>query len=139
MATANKELKSRAFIEENKLGEKILLNEANGFEVPADLYHDIVLEKCGITVEQLKKKQRLDGEFLSASVLVAGEQADTRFKENAELSEISLSIPMGGNHTGSAIFSRGQATVVSMNTKFETAEMKRVLSHLDGLFAEVSS
>lgn len=137
--TTTTELKSRAFAETNGLGEHYTLNEANSFDVAADLYNTVVLEKCGITLDQLKKKQKLDGEFASASVLLGGEAADARFKENTDLTEISLSIPMGGSQTLSAVFTRGQATVVAMNTKIETAEMKRVLGHLDGLFAEVAS
>lgn len=132
------ELKSRAFIEENNLTEQYQLNEANGFDVPADLYNTVVLEKCGITLDQLKKKQKLDGEFVAASILVGGESSGKRFEENKDLSEISLSIPMGGNQTLSAVFSRGQQTVVAVNTKIETAELKRVLSHVDSLFADVS-
>ena len=137
--TTNTELKSRAFAEDNGLAEHYVLNEANGFDVAADLYNTVVLEKCGITLDQLKKKHKLDGEFASASVLIGGEASNERFAANPELNEISLSIPMGGAQTLSAVFTRGQATVVAMNTKFETPEMKRVLGHLDGLFAEVAS
>lgn len=134
-----KELLSRGFAEENKLNEHLVLNEANGFDVAADLYSNIVLEKCGITLDQLKKKHKLDGQFLPAAGLVGGEQAKTRFKENPELNEISMSVPMGAGQTASFIFTRGQATVVAMNTKIENAEMKRVLSHLDCLFEDVNS
>lgn len=136
---AAKEMKSRVFATENNLAEAYVLNEANGFDVDAALYNTLVLEPSGITLDQLKKKQKLEGEFIPASILVAGEAVDERFKTNPELSEISLSIPMGGNQTLSAVFSRGQATVVALNTRIESAEMKRVLSHLDGLFADVSS
>lgn len=134
-----KELKSRGFADDNKLNEAIVLNEANGFDVSADLYNTVVLEKCGITLDQVKKQQKLESEFLPASLLVAGEQVETRFKENQELNEISLSIPMGGNRTATAVFSRGQQTVVAVNSKIDTAEMKRVLTHIDGLFTDVSS
>lgn len=138
--TTNTELKSRAFAEDNNLGEHYVLSEANSFDgIGADLYNTVVLEKCGITLDQLKKKDKLDGEFVSASVLLGGEASSERFKANPELTEISMSIPMGGSQTLSAVFTRGQATVVQVNSKIHTAEMKRVLGHLDGLFAEVES
>lgn len=132
------ELKSIAFAADNKLAESIVLNEANGFDVGADLYDDTVLKKCGITLDQLKQKSKLDGEFLAAATMVGGDQVGARFKENAELNEVSLSIPMGAGTTATAIYTRGQSTVVAMNTKINTAEMKRVLSHVDSLWADVS-
>lgn len=138
--TNNTELKSRAFAEANNLGEHYILSEANSFDgIAADLYNTVVLEKCGITLDQLKKKDKLDGEFLSASVLLGGEASAERFKQNPELTEISMSIPMGGSQTLSAVFTRGKDTVVQINSKIHTAEMKRVLSHVDSLFAEVES
>lgn len=135
----SKELKSRGFAETNKLSDAIVMNEANGFDVSADLYNTCVLEPAGITLEQLKKQQKLEGEFLPAALLVGGEQVNERFQSNPDLHEVSMSIPMGGNRTASVVYTRGQATVMQVNTKTDTAEMKRVLSHLDGLFAEVSS
>lgn len=133
------ELKSIAFAADNGLAEKIVLNEANGFDVGADLYDEVVLQKCGITLDQLKQKNKLDGEFLAGATYVGGLQVGDRFKENAELNEVSLSIPMGAGSTATAIYTRGQTTVVAMNTKIHTAEMKRVLSHIDSLWDEVSS
>ena len=141
MATEKKavEMKSIAFAEDNKLFEKIVLNEANGFDPAADLYDEVVLQKGGITLDQLKQKNKLDGEFLAGATYVGGTQVSARFKENAELNEVSLSIPMGAGTTATAIYTRGQPTVVAMNTKIHTAEMKRVLAHVDSLWDEVSS
>lgn len=134
------ELKSRAFVETNKLGEHFVLNDANTFDaISKDLYTTCVLEPAGITLDQLKKKDKLEAEYLQGSVLVGGEVVADRMRTNSELHEVSLSIPMGGTRTASAVFTRGQATVVALNTKVETAEMKRVLVHLDGLFNDVSS
>lgn len=135
----SKELKSRGYADDRKLGESILLNEANGFDVPADLYNTHVLEPAGITLDQEKKRVRLEGELLTGSLLVGGEQAGDRFKTQADLQEISMSIPMGPNRTASAIFGRGVATVVQVQTKIDTAEMKRVLAHVDHLFEDVSN
>lgn len=132
------EMKSIQFAADNKLAEKLVLNEANGFDVGADLYDEVVLQKCGITLDQLKQKNKLDGEFLSAATYVGGTQVGERFTTNKELNEVSLSIPMGAGTTATAIYTRGQATVVGMNTRINTAEMKRVLSHVDALWAEVS-
>lgn len=133
------ELKSIAFAEEHKLHEKIVLNEANGFDAPADLYDEVVLSQCGITLDQLKLKNKLDGQFIAAATYVGGEQVAKRFEENAELNEVSLTFPMGAGTTGTSIFTRGQATVVAMNTKIDNAEMKRVLKHVDSLWADVNS
>lgn len=135
----SKELKSRGFAADNKLNELIVLNEANGFDVNADLYNSLVLEPAGITLDQLKKQQKLEGEFLPAAVLVGGEQVNERFSTNPELHEVSLSIPMGGNRTAHIVYGRGQSTVMQVKTKTESAEMKRVLAHVDSLFADVSS
>lgn len=135
----SKELKSRGYAEDRKLGEVILLNEANGFDVPADLYVSHVLEPAGITLDQEKKRVRLEGELLTGSLLIGGEQVADRFKSNEDLQEVSMSIPMGPNRTATAIFGRDAATVVQVQTKIDTAEMKRVLAHVDHLFESVSS
>lgn len=135
----SKELKSRGFAEDKKLGEVIVLNEANCFDIPADLYNTHVLEPAGITLDQEKKRVKLEGELLTGSLLVGGEQASERFKTNADVQEISMSIPMGPNRTASAIFGRGTETVVQVQTKIDTAEMKRVLAHVNQLFEDVSS
>jgi len=132
-------MQSRGFASDNKLVEAIVLNEANGFEVAADLYNTVVLEPAGITLDQLKKQEKLEGQFLPAALLVAGEQVSDRFASNPELHEVSLSIPMGGSRTANVVFGRGQSTVMQIHTKTESAEMKRVLTHIDGLFADVSS
>lgn len=135
----SKELKSRGYVEDKKLGEVFILNEANGFDVPADVYNTLVLEPAGITLDQEKKRVRLEGELLTGALLVGGEQVGERFKTNAELQEVSLTIPMGPNRTASAIFGRGVETVVQVQTKIDTAEMKRVLSHVNHLFEDVSN
>lgn len=134
-----KELKSRGFAEEMKLGETVLLNEANGFDVPADLYTTHVLEPAGITLDQEKKRVRLENELLTGSLLVGGGQVAERFKTDTSLQEVSLTIPMGPNRTASAIFGRGTETVVQVQTKIDTAEMKRVLAHVNHLFEDVSN
>lgn len=134
-----KELKSVEFANTHKLAEFAQLNEANSFDIPADLYADVVLKQCDITPEQLKKKERLDGEFLSAMVYVGGEAAAERMKENKELSEIGMTFPMGSAVTADVVFGRAARTVVQVNHKTATAEMKRVLSHVDGLFDSISS
>lgn len=134
-----KELKSRGFADEMKLGESILLNEANGFDVPADLYNTHVLEPAGITLDQEKKRVRLENELLTGSLLVGGEQVAERFKTDANLQEVSLTLPLGPNRTASAIFGRGTETVVQVQTKIDTAEMKRVLAHVNHLFEDVSN
>ncbi len=134
-----KELKSRGYAEENKLGELIVLNEANGFDIPADIYNTLVLEPSGITLDQEKKRVKLEGELLTGSLLVGGEQVADRFKTDASLQEVSMSIPMGPNRTATAIFGRGTETVVAVQTKIDTAEMKRVLAHVNHLFEDVSS
>lgn len=135
----SKELKSRGYVEDKKLGELFVLNDANGFDVPADVYNTLVLEPAGITLDQEKKRVRLEGELLTGALLVGGEQVGERFKTNAELQEVSLTIPMGPNRTASAIFGRGVETVVQVQTKIDTAEMKRVLSHVNHLFEDVSN
>lgn len=134
-----KELKSRGYAEDRKLGEVIVLNEANGFDVPADLYATQVLEPAGITLDQEKKRVKLENELLTGALLVGGEQVAERFKTSPDLNEVSLSIPFGPQRTASAIFGRGTETVVQVQTKVDTAEMKRVLSHVDQLFADVSN
>ena len=140
MSTEKKavEMKSIQFAADHNLAEKLVLNDANGFDVGADLYDDVVLKKCGITLDQLKQKNKLDGEFIAAATYVGGTQVGERFKTKEDLNEVSLSIPMGAGSTATAIFTRGQSTVVAMNTRINTAEMKRVLSHVDELWANVS-
>lgn len=141
MSTTSKELKSRAFIDQHNLREHVILNEANSFDIPADLYADVVLKGAEITLDQLKKKERLEGELLASVTLLGGEQAVERFKSNPELSEIGFSMPMGSSHVASGIFSREgkDHTVVTVNNKIGTAEMKRVLGHLNTLFDDISS
>lgn len=135
----SKEIKSAEFATTHKLREFAQLNEANSFDIPADLYADVVLKQCDITPEQLKKKERLDGEFLSAMVYVGGEAAAERMKENKDLAEIGLTFPMGSAVTADVVFGRGEKVVVQVNHKTATAEMKRVLTHLNVLFEDVNS
>lgn len=135
----SKEMKSIDFAKTHNLRETVVLNEAHGFEVPADLYADVVLKQCDITPEQLKKKERLDGEFLAAVVYVGGEAAAGRFKENKDLNEIGLTFPMGSAVTADVVFGRNEKTVVQVNHKTATAEMKRVLSHVNVLMEDVNS
>lgn len=132
-------IKSIAFAEEHKLADHAKLNEAHSFDIPADLYADVVLKQCDITPEQLKKKEKLDGEFLAAMVYVGGTAASERMKENKDVSEIGMTFPMGAGVTGDVVFGRTQKTVVHVNHKTATAEMKRVLSHIDNLFEQVNS
>lgn len=134
-----KELKSRGYADTNKLKELFVLNEANGFDVPADVYNTLVLEPAGITLDQEKKRVKLEGEMLTGGLLVGGEQVADRFKTDANLQEVSMSIPMGPNRTATAIFGRGVETVVAIQTKIDTAEMKRVLAHVNHLFEDVSN
>lgn len=134
-----KELKSRGYVEEHKLAEVIVLNEANGFDIPADLYNTHVLEPAGITLDQEKKRIKLEGELLTGALLVGGEQVADRFRTDSNLQEVSLTMPLGPNRTASAIFGRGTETVVQVQTKIDTAEMKRVLAHVNHLFEDVSS
>lgn len=133
------QIKSVAFIEEHKLTDHVKLNEAHGFEIPADLYADVVLKQCDITPAQLKKKEKLDGEFLAAMVYVGGEAASTRMKENKDVTEIGMTFPMGNGVTGDVIFGREQKAVVHVNHKTATAEMKRVLVHVNTLFEQVNN
>lgn len=135
----SKEIKSVEFANTHKLREFAQLNEASSFEIPADLYADVVLKQCEITPEQLKKKERLDGEFLSAMVLVGGEAAAERMKENKDLNEIGMTFPMGSAVTADVVFGRGEKAVVQVNHKTATAEMKRVLSHINVLFEDVNN
>lgn len=135
----SKEIKSIEFATTHKLREFAQLNEASSFDIPADLYSEVVLKQCDITPEQLKKKERLDGEFLSAMVLVGGEAAAERMKENQDLTEIGMTFPMGSAVVADVVFGRSEKTVVHVNHKTATAEMKRVLSHVDHLFENVNS
>lgn len=135
----SKEIKSVDFASTHKLTEFVKLNEANSFDVPADLYADVVLKNCDITPEQLKKKEKLDGEFLAAMTYVGGQATAERFKENKELSEIGFTFPMGVGVTADIVYGRGLSTVVQVNHKTATAEMKRVLTCIDVLMSEVNS
>lgn len=132
-------IKSIAFAEQHNLAEHAKLNEAHSFDIPADLYADVVLKQCDITPEQLKKKEKLDGEFLAAMVYVGGTAAAERMKENKDVSEIGMTFPMGAGVTGDVVFGRNQKTVAHINHKVGGAEMKRVLVHVNTLFEEVNS
>lgn len=138
----SKDLKSFAFIEENKIREKVILNESNTFDIPTDLYESIVLGGSGISVEQIKKKERIEGELLAAVTLVAGEQVAERMKANPELSEVGFNYNMGTTNSQVAgIFSRDgkDHTMISVSTKTNSAEMRRVSAHLNALFEQVNT
>lgn len=135
----SKELKSADFATTHKLREFAQLNEANSFDIPADLYADVVLTQCEITPEQLKKKERLDNEFLPAMLYVGGEAAAARFKENKDLTEIGMTFPMGAGVVADIVFGRNEKVVVQVNHKTSTAEMKRVLTHVNVLMEDVNS
>lgn len=138
----SKDLKSYAFIEEHKLRERVILNESNGFDIAADLYDSIVLEGSGITLEQLKKKERLEGELDAAVLLVTAEQAVPRFKANPDLTEIGYNYNRGTpNAQVAAVFNRDAKdhVVLTVSTKTNTAEMKRVVSLVDKMFEDVNN
>lgn len=140
-ATAQKELKSVAFAETHGLRDKIVLNAKGTFDVPTDLHESIALAHAGITLDQHKKLQKIEGELLSGVILVAGEQAAQAFKDNIELSEVGISYNIGSTTKASAVFDRVSKdhAVVHVETKFASGELKRVLTHLNGLYDEVNS
>lgn len=132
-------IKSIEFAELHKLADHTKLNEAHGFDIPADLYNDVVLAQCDITPEQLAKKHKLDKQFVESMVYVGGVASAERMKENKDLVEIGMTFPMGADITANAVFGRGEKVVVQVAHQVATAEMKRVLVHLNTLFEEVNN
>lgn len=136
-----KELKSIAFADTHGLRDKITLNDSGKFEIPADLHQTIVLDAVGITAEQERKRQKLDGELLAGVTLVCGELSHEAFGKNVELSEVGFSYNIGPHTKASGIFDRSAKdhTVVHVETRFQSGELKRVMTHLNGLYDDVNS
>jgi hypothetical protein len=143
MAKDSNDLKSNAFIEQHGLRDKITLSESGVFGGFDELHEQIVLAGSGVTVDQLKKMQKLEGELLPAVTLLAGELSADFMKKNPESNELGFSYKIGSNTTASGIFSRSTEGAISVvnavETKVNSAEMKRVHSFLDGLFEGVNT
>jgi hypothetical protein len=141
------ELKSREFIEKHSLAEKVLLADNNIVTLPEDYRAAILASEQGITVEEVKKQQkieqRVDQSLLAATTLLSGELAKSKFVADPEAREVAFSYEVGPHAKASGVFTRNDdgtvAIVNAVEHRFQTAEMNRVYGHLNDLFANVNS
>ncbi|AEH03645.1 hypothetical protein AVT69_gp220 [Pseudomonas phage PhiPA3] len=135
----SKDLKSVAFAEEHLKGV-VTLDDANRLTGLDDLYEKHVLEPLGLTLEIENKREKAAAELFAGVTYHAGELFAGAMKQDPNISELAFSYPMGKHATASGVFNReGSHVVLAMTSKWETAEMKRVVAHVNTLFDEISN
>lgn len=134
-------INAAAYADKNKLGELITIGSNGIYNIPEMLHTDLVLTPAGITPEQHKKMQKAEAELLGGVLYVGGNLAVEHFKENAEAVEVGFTYNQGSMTTVSGVFNREAKdhTVVAIETKYKTADVKRVLSYLGDHFSNVNS
>jgi hypothetical protein len=141
--TKSTELTSLAFAEKHDLAAKILLGDNGIFSLPKDYYEVIAATDAGVTVDQLKKLQKVDQQLLAATTLLTGKIANEEFAKNPEAKELAFSYNVGPHAKASGIFTRTEddklSIVNAVEHRYQTAEMNRVYGHLNDLFAGINS
>lgn len=136
----NTDIKSAAFAEKHDLDSKVVVTDKGLIELPADLHESIVLADAGVTLDQFKKIQKGSAELFAGVTYVAAPKIVNHMKANPEVTEMGFSYAVGGDTTASAIFNRDGIHVVNaVETKIQTAEMKRVHSYIDDLFNNINN
>lgn len=141
--TKSTEMTSLAFAEKHDLAAKILLGDNGVFSLPKDYYEVIAATDAGVTVDQLKKLQKVDQQLLAATTLLSGKIATEEFAKNPEAKELAFSYNVGPHAKASGIFTRTEddklSIVNAVEHRYQTAEMNRVYGHLNDLFAGINS
>lgn len=129
------------FVETHKLNELITLGDTGIYTIPADLHELVVLKPLGITSEQYNKIEKAEEELMAGVTHQAGQLALDYFKNNAESVELGFSYQQGKSTTVNGIFNREAKdhTVLSIETKYKTADMKRVLNYFGDSLANINS
>lgn len=134
-------IKAAAFVEKNELGKLVTLGKDGIYQIPEDLHELLVLKPLGITTEQHAQIGKKEEDLMAGMVFHTGTLALEHFKENPDAVELGFRYDQGKNTTVNGLFNRDAKdhTVLSIDTKHKTADMKRVLSYLGDEFANINT
>jgi len=130
-----------SYAEKNDLRAKISINDAGLYTIPADIRQVLVLDPLGVSAETYGKIEKEDAKLLGGMIYVGGELAVDHFKANPDAVEVGFNYQQGNSTSVSVLFNRDAKdhTVVAVETKHKTADVKRVLSYLGDQFANINS
>lgn len=140
----SKELKSVAFAKKFDLENKIQIDSKTGVVTLDENFYESTLEDTGLTMDQVKKLQKHDAALLAATTLVAGEKAADIFKNNEDITSVTVQYT-AGNTTYSSMFHNGKGTNSTVLNMSETTigsndtELRKVHKHLKSLFSSINS
>ncbi|QBJ02777.1 hypothetical protein MZD04_gp251 [Pseudomonas phage Psa21] len=134
-------INAASYSEKNGLADKITLADTGIYTIPADLAQTLVLDPLNVSAETFKKIEKGFTELAGGVVYTAGNLAVEHFKANPEAVEIGFNYQQGSMTTVSGLFNRDAKdhTVLAFETKYKTADMKRVLSYLGDEIANINS
>jgi hypothetical protein len=134
-------INAAAYAEKNGLAEKITISDAGIYAIPADLQQALVLDPLGVSADTYKKIEKGNAELLGGVMYVGGNLATSHFKANPEAVEVGLNYQQGSATNVSILYNREAKdhTVVAIETKHKTADIKRVLSYLGDEFGNINS
>ncbi|WDS62196.1 hypothetical protein [Pseudomonas phage D6] len=129
------------YAEKNGLREKITINESGLYTIPADLRQVLVLDPLGVSAATYKKIEQEDAKLLGGLLYIGGELATGHFKANPDAMEVGFNYQQGDATNVSVVFNREAKdhTVIAIETKHKTPDIKRVLSWLGDEFANINS
>ncbi|MCY1461297.1 hypothetical protein D9M71_789400 [compost metagenome] len=101
----------------------------------------LVLDPLNVSAETYKKIETGFRDLAGGVLYTAGNLAVGHFKNNVEAQEVGFNYQQGSMTTVSGIFNRESKdhTVLAVETKYKSADMKRVLSYLGDEFANINS
>lgn len=140
MTDKNPIAKTEQYIERHELDKLISIDAKGVVKIDDNIYEKTVLADTGLTLDQVKKLRKHEGELYPAVVHHTAGLAATAFKGDANLSEVGFNFNMGG-HKAAGVFSRegNQRFVGEINHEHKNAEFKRVVAGIEGLFADINS
>jgi hypothetical protein len=134
-------IQAAAYSEKHGLGEKITMSPQGIYAIPTDLAQVLVLDPLNVSADTYKKIEKGFAELNGGVLYTTGNLAVDHFKNNADAQEVGFNYQLGSMTTVSGIFNRDAKdhTVLAIETKYKTADMKRVLSYLGDEFANINS
>lgn len=140
MTDKNSPAKTLQYIERHGLEKMINIDDKGVVKIDDDIYEKTVLADAGLTLDQVKKLRKHEGELYPAVVHQTATLAAGAFKSDANLTEVGFNFNMGG-HKAAGVFNRegNQRFVGEINHEHKNAEFKRVVAGVEALFADINT
>lgn len=141
MTTKNPIQKTLNYVEKHDLRAKVTMGDNGVIKIDDDLFEATAAMDAGVTLDQVKKLQKAEGELLTAVTYVSGELAAEAFKQDPNLVETGFDYRVGQTVKVAGMFNRDakDSTVVIVETTHKSAEFGRVASALNGMFSDINS